>query len=252
MNIKKYNILGSEISAVKLEKLGLILKKNNYSVTKYICISNVHTVITGRSDKKLQNATNNSWISLADGKPLSVVGNFFYGKNKFERVTGPGLMKFLINNSKELNITHYFYGSTKDTIEKLKQKLKDNNYVKGFKDPPFRKFTKNEIKEHFSIINKTNPKIVWVALGAPKQEKFMLDNLKYLKSGIMIGVGAAFDYYAGNIKRAPLWMQKMSLEWFFRLIQEPQRLWKRYLITNTQFMYLATIELLRHYAKKLL
>jgi len=115
----------------------------------------------------------------------------------------------------------------KDKYPKLK--------ISGMHSPPFRKLSVEEDEEIISIINKENPDFLWVGLGAPKQEIWMSEHKNKINS-LMIGVGAGFDYYADNIKRAPLWMQKLSLEWFYRLLQEPKRLFSRYLITNLKFI----------------
>ena len=110
--------------------------------------------------------------------------------------------------------------------------------------PPYRPLTNSENENYISIINNSNADIIWVGLGAPKQEKWMYENYKYINKGIMIGIGAGFDYLAGSTKHAPEWMKNYSLEWLYRLIQEPGRLWKRYLITNTLFLFYITLELL--------
>lgn len=241
---EKLDILKSKISAVKKNKISHLFKNKNYNISDYICVSNTHTVILGYKDRELRKATNNSWISFADGKPLSILGNLLYGKNTFDRITGPYLMKYLIGKSEDLDLTHFFYGGTKNTIKKLKNKLSGKkDYVEGYYSPPFRDLSETEIKNHFNMINKSRANIIWIALGAPKQEKFMYRNLEYLDRGVMIGVGAAFDYYVGNIKRAPVWMQKCSLEWLYRILQEPRRLGKRYAYTNTLFILLAIKEL---------
>ena len=108
--------------------------------------------------------------------------------------------------------------------------------IVGMYSPPFRELTDSEDRKIIDIINKTHPDFIWVGLGAPKQEKWMACH-KGLVNGLMVGVGAGFDYFAGNIKRAPQWMQNMNLEWVYRLLQDPQRLFKRYLITNTKFIW---------------
>ena len=134
---------------------------------------------------------------------------------------------------------HYFYGSKEETLELLQQKL-TNNYpgiqIAGMYSPPFRILTEEEDKVVVEKINETKPDFVWIGLGAPKQEKWMAAHLGKI-NGLMIGVGAGFDYYAENIKRAPEWMQKNNLEWLYRLLQDPKRLFKRYLITNTKFIW---------------
>ncbi len=245
MNVKRFPIIGTLISAVKQDDLEKLFSEHDYSVSSYICISNVHTVVEGRKDKDLQFAGNNSWLSLADGKPLSVLGNILYGK-KFDRIVGHDLMMFLLDKSEEYGFSHLFFGSTEDCLDSMKLKLskKYSNVIKGYYSPPFKPFSEDDLESYFSIINDLKPTFIWVSLGAPKQEKFMASNISRLDYGVMVGVGAAFDYIAGKIERAPKWMQRYSLEWLFRLYQEPGRLWKRYLVTNTKFLLLAMREIL--------
>ena len=250
--MKKYEILGSNITAINYNEINHVILENDFSIPKYICVSNVHSVINGLKNKKLHKATNNSWISFSDGKPLSVVGNYLYQAN-FHRVVGLDFMYMMLNLSKKENLTHYFYGSKQSTLQEIKKKLSNRygDYILGYYSPPFRKLREDELDSHFEEINSVKPDFIWISLGVPKQEEFMFENLHRLNYGVMVGIGAAFNYIAGDIKRAPIWMQDLSLEWLYRLIQEPRRLWSRYLITNTQFIFLATKELLRHYAKKL-
>lgn len=138
---------------------------------------------------------------------------------------------------------HYFYGSTEETLERLYTVLTEKYpgiQIVGMYSPPFRPMTEDEDKAIIERINETKPDFVWVGLGAPRQEKWMAAH-QGLINGLMIGVGAGFDYHAGNIRRAPEWMQKNNLEWVYRLLQDPKRLFKRYLYTNTKFIWNAMI-----------
>ena len=134
---------------------------------------------------------------------------------------------------------HFFYGSTEETLERMKQRLAEDYpglQVCGMISPPFRELTAREDADMVAQINDAEPDFVWVGLGAPKQEIWMNAHQGRV-NGLMIGVGAGFDYCAGNIQRAPLWMQRCSLEWLYRLLQDPKRLFKRYLYTNTKFIW---------------
>ena len=160
-----------------------------------------------------------------------------------QRTTGPDYMGEIFKVSVEKGYKHFFYGSSEETIEKLRKELTERYPgidIVGMYSPPFRELTKEEDKEAIEMINKTDPDFVWVGLGAPKQERWMYKHQNKIK-GLMVGVGAGFDYFAGNINRAPMWMQKMNLEWLYRLIQEPRRLFKKYLVTNTKFIIRAII-----------
>ncbi|WP_336790605.1 WecB/TagA/CpsF family glycosyltransferase [Paenibacillus sp. MMO-177] len=178
-------------------------------------------------------------MAIPDGGPLSSLGRK-RGFKDMERVTGPSLMIKLFESSKINGYRHYFYGSTEQTLEMLQIAIKKEYpaiQIAGVYSPPFRSITNEEDVEIIKHINEAEPHFVWVGLGAPKQEEWMANHQGKV-NGLMIGVGAGFDYIAGNIQRAPIWMQKWNLEWFYRLLQEPRRLFKRYLRTNSKFLWL--------------
>jgi N-acetylglucosaminyldiphosphoundecaprenol N-acetyl-beta-D-mannosaminyltransferase len=149
----------------------------------------------------------------------------------------------ILKVSVEKGYRHYFYGSTEETLQKLHEIL-ERDYpgiqVVGMYSPPFRSMTEDEDKDIVKRINEAKTDFLWVGLGAPKQEKWMAAHQGKVQ-GLMVGVGAAFDYFAGNISRAPEWMQKNNLEWLYRLMQDPKRLLKRYLHTNPKFILYACI-----------
>lgn len=160
-----------------------------------------------------------------------------------ERTTGPDYLKEVLSISAQEGYRHYFYGSTEETLNRLQLVLKEEYpevEVAGMYSPPFRALTDEEDREIVKLINMSNADFVWVGLGAPKQEYWMAEHQGKI-NGFMVGVGAAFDYLAGNIERAPMWMQKCNLEWLYRLMQEPKRLFKRYFYTNTKFIWNAVI-----------
>lgn len=203
----------------------------------YVCFSNVHTVVTARHDNRLREITNGSFLSLPDGKPLSIVGRL-HGVRGVGHVAGPDFMPYFLQAVKKAR--HFFYGSTEETLETLKKNLARRfpaARIVGTYSPPFRDLSAEEENEVVSIVNRAKPDIVWVGLGAPKQEYWMEQHWRGFKPAILMGVGAAFDFHAGQVARAPEWMKKLSLEWLFRLSQEPRRLWKRYLVTNSLFVF---------------
>ena len=205
---------------------------------KYICVANVHTTVMSYEDELYRRIQNGAAMALPDGKPLSVVSQWM-GYKQARKVSGPDLMPELFKASQENGYGHYFYGSTEETLEKLEKALR-SQYPKlkiaGMYSPPFRNLSEEEKSRIIQKINETSPDFIWVGLGAPKQEKWMAENKDKVR-GIMIGVGAGFDFHAGTIKRAPKWMQDLGLEWLYRLLQEPGRLWKRYLVTNLKFIF---------------
>ena len=240
-NIPTCNIMGVNIAAINMEWLKQYLKDNLQNLKgDYICVSNVHTTVTSYEDESYRNIQNNALMAIPDGGPLSSIGRK-RGFSSMDRTAGPSLMEEVFHDN---GYTHYFYGSTEDTLELLKKKLKEKYpelKIVGMYSPPFRKLTEEEDEKVIEKINDCNPDFVWIGLGAPKQEIWMAEHQGKI-NGLMIGVGAGFDYFAGNIKRAPLWMQKSNLEWLYRLIQDPKRLFKRYFVTNTKFIWHAVIK----------
>lgn len=240
-NIPTCNIMGVNIATINMEWLKQYLKENFQDLKgDYICVSNVHTTVISYEDENYRNIQNNALMAIPDGGPLSSIGRK-RGFSSMDRTAGPSLMEEIF---KDKGYTHYFYGSTDETLVSLEKKLKEkypNIKIVGMYSPPFRKLTKEEDEKVIEKINNCNPDFVWIGLGAPKQEIWMAEHQGKI-NGLMIGVGAGFDYFAGNIKRAPLWMQKLNLEWLYRLIQDPKRLFKRYFVTNTKFIWHAVIK----------
>ncbi|RHV11349.1 glycosyltransferase [Clostridium sp. OM05-6BH] len=235
--------MGVNIAAINMGWLVYYLEKNLSKIKgDYICVANVHTTVTSYEDEKYCEIQNNGLMAIPDGGPLSTVGQKRGYKN-MERTTGPSLMGEIFEISAKKGYRHYFYGSEEETLKLLYQKL-TNRYPKiqiaGMYSPPFRPMMEEEDAAIVEQINDTKPDFVWVGLGAPKQEKWMAAHQGRI-DGLMLGVGAGFDYYAENIKRAPMWMQKHNLEWVYRLMQDPKRLFKRYWSTNTKFIWNAMI-----------
>ena len=203
----------------------------------YICVANVHTTVTAYQDESYRAVQNGSVMVLPDGGPLSKYSRA-HGFPQAQRVTGPDLMREVLAKSAETGWTHYFYGSTPETLEKLGKVLAERYpgaKVVGMYSPPFRALTPQEDEEDVARINAAAPDFVWVGLGAPKQERWMAAHAGRVHA-LMLGVGAAFDYEAGNIQRAPGWMQRHNLEWLYRLLQDPARLFGRYFSTNLRFL----------------
>lgn len=205
---------------------------------KYVCISNVHTTVTAYRDEKYRAVQNGSALSLPDGKPLSIVQRH-RGYENAGRVPGPDLMPEIFALSEKKGYRHYFYGSKQSTLDALKERLLEKypklNIV-GMYSPPFRALTEEEDQEAVERINAVKPDFIWVGLGAPKQEIWMAEHENRVH-GVMLGVGAGFDFHAGTIKRAPKWMQELCMEWLYRISQDPKRLLWRYLDTNFSFLW---------------
>lgn len=239
--IPTYNVMGVHIAAINMEWLLEYLDENIDDLHgDYICVSNVHTTVTAFENPTYRAIQNNGLMAIPDGGPLATIGRKRGFKN-IRRTTGPSLMEEVFKASEEKGYRHYFYGSTEETLELLEKRL-NKEYPKlqiaGMYSPPFRPLTEKEDEEVIKKINTSKADFVWIGLGAPKQEKWMADHREKI-DGLMIGVGAGFDYCADNIKRAPEWMQRSNLEWVYRVIQDPKRLFKRYLYTNTKFIWYA-------------
>lgn len=241
-------ILGVEIAAINMDWLLDYLHKNvrgregNLLSGDYICVSNVHTTVMSCDDPSYRKIQNDALMAIPDGGPLSTIGRK-RGYPDMRRTAGPSLMEQLFMVSAEYGYRHFFYGSTPETLGKLRSVLEATYpglQIAGMESPPFSPLTQEEDRLAVERINRTRPDFVWVGLGAPKQEIWMSQHREKI-SGLMIGVGAGFDYFAGNIRRAPDWMQKHNLEWLFRLMQDPKRLLKRYIYTNTKFVWNAVI-----------
>ena len=236
-------ILGVNIAAVNMNDVLSFTHDHIKELSgEYICVSNVHTTVTAYKDPSYLAVQNNAIMALPDGGPLSSVGRK-RGYTQMERVTGPSYMEEILKVSGQYGYRHFFYGSSKETTDKMADVIKERYpdvIIAGVFNPPFRPLTAAEDTEVIKMITETQPNFVWVGLGAPKQEIWMAEH-QYKIPGLMVGVGAAFDYLAGNIQRAPEWMQTANLEWFYRLCQDPKRLFKRYVVTNTSFIWNAVI-----------
>ncbi len=248
--VDRISILGSPVSVVDSYRkvYDIIVKKlQSDNSPFYITVNNVHTVVTAVKDNHYNKIIRNSFLALPDGKPLTVVAKLKGVKN-ISRIFGPTFFEKSIDWSQKDGIKHFFFGGDKITQEKILRKISESFpacNVAGNIIPPFRKFTEEENNKFLKVINNSAPDFIWVALGAPKQEKWIYENYSKLNKGVMIGIGAGFDYFAGNLKHAPHWMKNFSLEWLYRLIQEPKRLWKRYLITNSLFLWYIALDFLR-------
>ncbi len=241
--IPSCDILGVEIAAISMADLVAFTQAHLQELSgDYICVSNVHTTVMAFEDECYRAIQNGAVMAIPDGGPLASLGRR-RGFPTMERTTGPGYMEEIFRISAEKGYRHYFYGATQQTLDALRSRLQERYpgmEIVGMYSPPFRPLTPEEDAATAAQINEARPDFVWVGLGAPKQEIWMARH-KGQVSGLMVGVGAGFDFHAGNIERAPQWMQKNNLEWLYRLLQDPKRLFKRYLVTNTKFIWNAII-----------
>jgi N-acetylglucosaminyldiphosphoundecaprenol N-acetyl-beta-D-mannosaminyltransferase len=205
--------------------------------SRYICICNVHSIVSTKVDPEFKAAVSAADMVTPDGAPIAWMLRKL-GFSSQKRINGPDLMWSYFGEAERAGQSVFFYGSTETTLRRLCHAVTltfPKLRVGGSYSPPFRPLTEEEEHAEVELINCADAQVVFVGLGCPKQEKWMAARRGRINA-VMIGVGAAFDYHAGVIERAPAWMQNAGLEWLHRLVSEPRRLWKRYLITNTVFI----------------
>ena len=213
--------------------------------SRVVCICNAHSVVTAKQDSEFNQVLKHADMSTPDGAPVAWMIKKISGQSQ-DRINGPDLMLKYCEHAEKIGQSIYLYGGKESTLNILVDVLKSkypNLKIAGYLSPPFRELTSEEKYKIIQDINNSGANTVWVGLGCPKQEKWMHEH-KGKINAVMIGVGAAFDYHAGTIQRAPKWMQDSGLEWFHRLCSEPKRLWKRYLVTNTLFVVYALKQLI--------
>ena len=212
----------------------------------YVCVANVHMVIEAWRDADFAGIVNGADIVTPDGMPLAKALKLLYGIAQ-NRVAGMDLMPSLFGEAELQGLSVFLYGSTDEVLTRVAARMRCDHpalNIAGIYSPPFRALAPEEDREVTNRINVSGANIVLVALGCPKQETWMV-NHKGKINAVMVGVGGAFPVYAGLQKRAPQWMRRYSLEWFYRLCQEPRRLFRRYLVTNTLFLLLIGREMVR-------
>jgi N-acetylglucosaminyldiphosphoundecaprenol N-acetyl-beta-D-mannosaminyltransferase len=240
---KRVNVIGSRVSVCDMKTaLALIDARLQAGEGGYVCFTNAHTSVLGRRDLAFRAVTNQSFLSVADGKSV-----YWLGRLKGQPIGHlPGPDFFLKALERFPGRRHFLYGSTPQTIELLQAQLRarvPGVQIVGTLAPPFRALSPDDKAQHYAAIRAAAADFVWVGLGAPKQEQWMAEAAQHLRPSILFGVGAAFDFHAGTIPRAPPVMRALGLEWLYRLLKEPRRLWKRYLITNSLFVAYALRDL---------
>ncbi len=240
MMTSRANVLGVGVSAITMpQALETIHSWIAARQAHYICVTGVHGVMESQRDAELRRIHNAAGLVTPDGMPLVWLSRM-QGFRHVQRVYGPDLMLALCAESLRHGYRHYLYGSTEPLLKQLTERLIQRFpglQIVGTYAPPFRSLTPAEDEAIIAQINAANPHIVWVGLSTPKQERWMAAHVGRLAAPVLIGVGAAFDFHAGVKRQAPRWMQRSGLEWFFRLITEPRRLWRRYLVNNPLFIW---------------
>ncbi len=242
----KASVVGIPISVTSYDDVIEKLTNRPSDHATVVAVCNVHSVMSARRNSALKEAISAAEIATPDGVPI-VWGLRSLARKEQARVYGPELMRKAFVD--DVGWKHYLYGSTPETLAKLQEKLEEiapNAEIVGAFSPPFREMTADESAEAMAAIRDSGADVVWVGLGMPKQELWMHAIRPELPGVALLGVGAAFDFLAGTKKQAPAWMQKAGLEWLFRLIQEPRRLWRRYIWNNPAYAVLLTLQIVRH------
>lgn len=251
--VARVNVLGVGLSALNLDLAEALVADALESRTKgYVCVTGVHGVSEAQVDPAFRQILNRSFLNTPDGMPMVWMGKL-QGVREMGRVYGPDLMLRVCELSRRRGYTHFFYGGAPGVAEQLRDRLQQRFpglKVVGTDTPPFRPLTDEESTALIQRVSQLKPDMIWVGLSTPKQEKFMAQYFQRLDATLFFGVGAAFDFHAGRVRQAPRWMQRSGLEWFFRLVCEPRRLWKRYLKNNPLFVLRALGQLtgLRRYS----
>lgn len=239
------NILGVPVSLVDMSgavKVVLDAVRNGHA--QYVCVRDVHGLMRSVEDPAMMDIQRKAAMVTPDGMPLVLTARR-RGHRTIRRVSGADLMNAVCDASQETGARHFFYGGKEGVAEKLIANLLSRYprlQVAGHYCPPFRALTPEEDTAVVDMIRQSGAQIIWVGISTPKQEFWMRDHVARLPGATLLGVGAAFDFHAGVVKRAPVWMQRASLEWLHRLSSEPRRLWRRYLLMAPVFLWRVTLE----------
>ncbi len=224
------NIAGIDFNFLQIrETSGMIDRWRRTGRRAYIALVNPHSVMTARRDSGMGRATDRADLVLPDGIGIILAARML-GYGRHHRVTGPALMLHIADAGRELGLRHFFYGGREGIAESLAQNLSEKYpglQVAGTFCPPFRQLSESEDQAIVDQINASRADVIWVGMGAPKQEKWMAQHIGRIKATALIGVGAAFDFHSGNMKWAPGWVRKIGCEWAYRLLCEPRRMWRR-------------------------
>jgi N-acetylglucosaminyldiphosphoundecaprenol N-acetyl-beta-D-mannosaminyltransferase len=243
---ERVNILGVGVSALNMEmalrQTELLLDQGRQG---YICVTGVHGIMEAQSDDAFRDTLNRSFLTTPDGMPTVWLGRI-HGFKHMSRVYGPDYMLGLCERSVTKGYRHFLYGGKPGVAEELRAELTrrfPGLQIVGTYTPPFRPLNTDEENDLRSQLEMSQADVLWCGLSTPKQERFMAAYSQRMPVKLMVGVGAAFDLLSGNLSEAPDWMKKAGLQWLYRLIKEPKRLWRRYLVNNPKFTWLTLLQL---------
>jgi N-acetylglucosaminyldiphosphoundecaprenol N-acetyl-beta-D-mannosaminyltransferase len=249
-DLPRARILGVDVVAARLnEVVGAVQRilTNEPDRCAILCPTGVHGLIAADEDPEFKALLNSAELTVADGMPLVFVSKML-GHHTAERAFGPEVMLAILERAAVYGAKHYFYGGREGVAEELRSSLCGrfpNLRVVGTFCPPFRSLSDEELDDMAALINRSGADVVWVGLSTPKQERWAARMRDRLDAKLICTVGAAFDYHTGSIREAPAWMKALALEWLFRLLQEPRRLWRRYFKIVPKFLVLISMQLVR-------
>jgi exopolysaccharide biosynthesis WecB/TagA/CpsF family protein len=235
----RIDVLGIHVSVTNLDDtVETFARWIDNDERQLVCVTDMNALLHARADERLTKVYNTSGLTVPDGMPLVWAGRKA-GFDRMARVAGPDLLERVMAEAADRGWTQCFYGGAEGVAAELRDTFQDRHpalKVVGAHCPPYRPLTEAEDAVVVAEMNSAKPDIIWVGLGAPKQERWMAEHRDRLDAAILIGVGAAFDFHTGRLDRAPLWMQRAGLEWSYRLYKEPRRLWRRYLLGIPRFV----------------
>lgn len=238
-SVPRFNVLGTGVAALSLDAArDLVVGARGQTRLGYVCHATAYNVNLARSHAGLRAAYRGSLLTVPDGMPLVWLGRG-HGHRHVTRVYGPDLMQAACDAGRAVGLRHFFFGGVPGVAGALQERLIarfPGLAVAGTFTPPFRELTPGESEALHRAIAQSRPDVVWVGLSSPKQELFMAAHWRQLDTGLLVGVGAAFDFLSGRVPQAPRWMQRSGLEWLHRLATDPRRLWRRYLVHNPLFV----------------
>jgi N-acetylglucosaminyldiphosphoundecaprenol N-acetyl-beta-D-mannosaminyltransferase len=242
-----FRVLGVPVNAIQIPGAIATMEEwiRDKAGTHFVAVTGMHGVVEAQHQQAFKNILNSADLVVPDGMPLVWIGRR-YGYKMPRRVYGPELMETFFKATGD-RYSHFFYGGAEGVADFLAAKMQSRYGIRvaGTYSPPFRSLTSEEEDQVAGMIQSAAPDVLWVGLSTPKQEQWMWAFHDRVDVSVMVGVGAAFDFHTGRVRQAPFWMREHGLEWLFRLVSEPRRLWRRYLIYGSQFVWNVNLEILK-------
>ena len=242
----KFSLLGVFVSLVQIPEVIQRMEAwiNERSGCHFIAVTGMHGIVEAQRDPAFKSVLNSADLAVPDGMPLVWLARW-RGHSLRRRVYGPELMESFCEQTAFRGYRHFLYGGKPGVADRLADTLQvkyPGMMIAGLLSPPFHTLLADEDDKIISMINDSKSDVVWVGLSTPKQERWMFEHRDRMKAAVLVGIGAAFDFHTGLKRQAPRWMRERGFEWLFRLLTEPRRLWRRYLVYGSQFVYWVALE----------